>query len=683
MKVSDLGYDQMFLKLVDGTDFDLYDHQVRAIEYFRNGKNVLVSVPTASGKTLIAYSAIYETYRKGLKSIYIVPLRSLAMEKYEEMSRLRELGMRVRLSIGNYDDAPDFMKYYDVIIMTSEKADSLLHHNPDMLQDIGLMVVDEIHLMGDESRGPTLETIITSSRIINPGTLIMALSATVSNATDLAKWLDASLVVSDFRPVPLQAGVLYKDSLYMDEGRERIGSIIDLVKKTVQENGQVIVFVNSRKRSEDFASELSHVFDRTGNISIASDDSNVYDGTINEIAQHGVAFHHAGLSNEQRSFIEKNFKNGSIKVIVATPTLAAGVNLPARMVIVKDITRYTSEGIVYLPNLEIRQMIGRAGRPRYDKYGIGVIYAASRNSFEVAQQYIQMDPEPIKSGLGSDKLVRFNVLAVITMGIGNNRDSIYDFFRRTFYYQQNGENGLKDRIDRSLEFLVDNGFVKGNGNFSATQFGRYTSDLYIDPESALTLKRYFDQKHSTDLALYYISLCGEMFPFNYREDGHGYEFLEDIGMPDGDIDAAKTACVLRDWISEVSTNGLYEKYGIAPGDMQSRVSNADWISYSLARLSALFKPEIRRDLGILNVRIREGIKPEIMELTMIPGIGRVRARRLYDAGLKSIAEIAASDESRITRIYGFSHSLASSAIRRAKAIASQEIRSGQERMGPE
>ncbi len=683
MKVSDLGYDQIFLELVDGNDFDLYDHQVRAIEYFRKGKNVLVSVPTASGKTLIAYSAIYETYRKGLKSIYIVPLRSLAIEKYEEMSRLRELGMRVRLSIGNYDDAPDFIKYYDVIIMTSEKADSLLHHDPDMLQDIGLMVVDEIHLMGDESRGPTLETIITSSKIINPGTLIMALSATVSNATDLAKWLDASLVISDFRPVPLQVGILYKDSLYMDENRERIGSIIDLIKKTVQENGQVIVFVNSRKRSEDFASELSHVFEETSKISISSDDSNIYDEIINEIVQHGVAFHHAGLSNEQRSFIEKNFKNGSIKVIVATPTLAAGVNLPARMVIVKDITRYTSDGIVYLPNLEIRQMIGRAGRPKYDKYGIGVIYAASKNSFEVAQQYIQMDTEPIKSGLGSDRLIRFYVLAVITMRIGNNRDSIYEFFRRTFYYQQNGEDGLKEKIDSSLEFLIDNDFVKGDGNFSATPFGRYTSDLYIDPESALTLKRYFDQKHSTDLALYYISLCSEMLPFNYRGDAYGYEFLEDIGMPDGNVDAAKTACVLRDWINEVSTNGLYEKYGIAPGDIQSRVSSADWISYSLSRLSALFKPEIRRDLGILNIRIREGIKPEIMELTMIPGIGRVRARRLYSAGLKSIAEIAASDESRITRIYGFSHSLASSVIRRAKAIASQEVHSGQERIGPE
>ncbi|MGC8609457.1 MAG: DEAD/DEAH box helicase, partial [Thermoplasmata archaeon] len=541
MKVSDLGYDQSFLKLVDENDYDLYDHQIRAIEEFRKGKNVLVSVPTASGKTLIAYAAIYETYTKGLKSIYIVPLRSLAMEKYEEMSRLRELGMRVRLSIGNYGDEPDFIKYYDVIVMTSEKADSLLHHDPNMIEDVGLMVVDEIHLMGDDSRGPTLETVITSSKIINSDMKIIALSATVSNATEIAKWLDAGLIVSDFRPVPLQTGILYKDYLYIDEDRERTGSIIDLVKKTVDENGQVIVFVNSRKRSEDFASELSHVFGKINDIQISEDDANVYDGIINEIGSHGVAFHHAGLSNDQRSFIEKNFKNGSIKVIVATPTLAAGVNLPARMVIIKDITRYTSQGMVYLPNLEIKQMIGRAGRPKYDKAGFGIIYAASKNSFEVAKEYIEMDAEPIKSSLGTEKMVRFNTLAVVTMGIGKNKDEIYNFFRNTFYYQQNGESDLKSKIDESIDFLIDNGFIRKGENFSATTFGRYTSDLYIDPESALTLKEYFDKKHSVETALYYISLCNEMFPFNYHEDQYGYEFLEDIGILDGDVDAAKTA----------------------------------------------------------------------------------------------------------------------------------------------
>ncbi|MGC8609662.1 MAG: helix-hairpin-helix domain-containing protein, partial [Thermoplasmata archaeon] len=139
----------------------------------------------------------------------------------------------------------------------------------------------------------------------------------------------------------------------------------------------------------------------------------------------------------------------------------------------------------------------------------------------------------------------------------------------------------------------------------------------------------------------------------------------------------------RDWINELSINGLYEKYGIAPGDIQSRISNADWISYSLARLSALFKPEIRRELEILNIRIREGIKPEVMDLTMISGIGRVRARRLFNAGIKSIAEVAASDEARIMRIYGFSHALASSIIRRAKAIASEEVHSGSKGHGPE
>ena len=164
MKISDLGYPDEFLDLMDGKDYELYQHQEEAIREFRKGNNVLVTVPTASGKTLIAYSAIYEKFQKKQISIYIVPLKALAMEKYEELRKLGQLGIKVALSIGDYDSSPSFIKNYDVVVCTSEKADSLFHHDPSVMFDISLIVADELHLIGDESRGPRLETFLTAAR---------------------------------------------------------------------------------------------------------------------------------------------------------------------------------------------------------------------------------------------------------------------------------------------------------------------------------------------------------------------------------------------------------------------------------------------------------------------------------------------------------------------------------------
>ena len=645
-----------------------------AIEQLRKGKNVIVSVPTAAGKTLIAYSAIYETFQRNLKSIYIVPLRSLAMEKYSELSRLRDLGLKVKMSIGDYDDTPDFIRRYDAVILTSEKADSLMHHDPYMLNDVGLMVIDEIHTIGDESRGPTLETVASVAKYVNPDMRVLALSATVSNAAEMARWLNASLIRSDFRPVPLKTGIIYRDQLYLD-GKRRPGiSVNQIIKETVEDQGQVLMFVSSRKKAEDSARDLAQIFNPSLNIRIASDDPNVYDDMLNEILPKGVAFHHAGLSNDQRAFIEKEFRSRRIKVIVATPTLAAGVNLPARLVIVRDITRWGYDGISYLTNMEIKQMIGRAGRPGYDSFGVGLIYVSSQSSYEAAKEYLSTDPEPVISYLGNDAKVRFNALATISMGLARSPEDIMKFYETTFYFSQNGKNMLEDKINASLKFLESNGFIKRTPELKTTQLGKTTSDLYLDPESALRLVDFFNGPSDIEHALYHISICREMIPFNIKDDFSAMEFLDDIGMIDGDIDAAKTAIVLRDWINEASYRLLYDRYGIAPGDVQARISMADWLSYSLAKLSSIYKPEVRRMLEILNLRIKEGIREDILDLVLIPGVGRVRARRLYDAGLKSIADVASATPERIRSIYGFSDTLANSVIRRARSIASKEVR---------
>jgi len=686
MKIGGLGYPPEFLDLFDGKDFELYPHQEEAIRKFQEGNNVVVSVPTAAGKSLVAYSAIYETFRNGLRSIYIVPLKALASEKYTELSRLSKLGIRVALSIGDYDTSPSFIKNFDVIVCTSEKADSLFHHDPSVADELGLVVADEVHLLGDEGRGPKLEMVLSTIKYVNPGIRILALSATISNIEDVAEWLGSSIVNSDFRPVPLRSGIIYRKKItYMDGEEEKLKSedeVIDVVNSHLSRGGQTLVFVNSRKRSEDYAKRISLGIDM--NLIIKNSDffpergeNDRYEETLKSLVRNGVSFHHAGLSGETRTRIEKGFKDGLLKVLVATPTLAAGVNLPARVVVIRDLTRYSNGYSQFLPNMEIQQMLGRAGRPQYDSEGYAYLYAASKTSFDMANTYLSTDPEPVKSGMFQDSLLRFNVLGLISMGIATSAEGIIDFLSSTFAGKTQ-EMVSEGKIESILKFLSENEFIRQTlGIYTVTKFGKVVSDLYIDPKTAIILRDYFNQKHSELLALYTICTTPDVLNFRAaREEAEGImEYFMDhniILQSEEEIHSAKTAMVLMDWINEVPINRISEKYNIGPGDIQAKVSSCDWISYSLARLSSMYKAEIRRDLENLNYRIKEGVREEIITLTMISGIGRVRARRLFSSGLKTLEDISRSTPELISLIPGFSTRLAQETIRNSRRITGEK-----------
>lgn len=688
MKISELGFPEEFLNLVDGNDFDLYDHQREAIEKFRTGRNVMVSVPTASGKTLIAYAAIYEKFQLHQRSIYIVPLKALAMEKYEELRKLQELGLKVAISVGDYDSSPSFIKNYDVIVCTSEKADSMFHHDPSILFDIGLIIADEVHMIGDETRGPKLEMVLSSATFVNPDISILALSATISNSEEVSHWINADLVESDFRPVPLKYGVIHKRAIEYNDGsvEELTGrdELIEVAKKHIENGGQILLFVNSRKRAEDTARKLSIALKDTYSVdeeefSELSGESDRYDNAIKDLAKYGVSFHHAGLSNEQRHFVEKLFKDRILKIIVATPTLAAGVNLPARVVIVRDLTRFSGGYSSYISNIEVQQMLGRAGRPKYDDHGYALLFASTENAYEKSLEYFYGEIEPLESNLGEMRLLRFNILALVSTGIATDIESIYNFYDKTLYGMQNNLSSMRPIFSETIEFLKTNDFIKEQfGVLKATSFGKMVSDLYIDPKSAIILKSYFEKTHSIDLALYHISLTPDIIPFSFRRDDlvNVEYFLDQNDIYDQDDDsyrAAKTAMVLREWIDEVPIQTITEKYSIGPGDVQARVSSADWISYSLARISSMFKPEIRRSLERLNIRIKEGVKEEVINITLIPNIGRVRGRRLYNAGYTNLELLSKAKIEDVTKIIGFSDKLARDTIDYSKRLVKKVV----------
>lgn len=682
MKISSLGYPPEFQSLFDNQDFDLYRHQEEAIEAVRKGENVIVSVPTASGKTLIAYVAIYERFLRKQRSVYMVPLKALASEKFQELKKLRSLGMRVSIAAGDYDESPQVIRRSDVVIATSEKLDSMIRHDPSIVYDMGLLVADEVHLIGDPSRGPIEELVLTTVAHINPDTRILCLSATMTNHQEISEWTDAVPVISDFRPVPLTRGIIFRKKLVLeDESVETLESgdeIYSIISKHVTTGGQLLVFVNSRKRAENLASTYAEKFDlgdfKSTELKGPEEEQDIYDSILSDMIVHGIAFHHAGLSSKQRNLIEKMFRERKLKVLFATPTLAAGVNLPARAVIVRDLTRYSDGYSQFIPNMEINQMVGRAGRPGFDVEGFAYLYAASEKSLERSREIFLSEPDPIMSSLGAEHMVRRSALALVSMGICRNEAELISFFSRTLYSYQNGNNFFEDHVPPAVEFLVENDFIKVSGTeYRATEFGKTVSDLYIDPMSAVILREYLSRGYSEDSALYYICRTPDMNQLPYRNSD--YPSIEDFLLEvdeepesEDDLRAAKTAIVLKEWISETPIRAIEEDFSIGYGDIQSRVSTADWMSYSLSMLAKRFKPEIHVTLENLNFRIKEGVKEDIIRLTLIPRIGRVRARRLYQNGLRSIQDISDSDVRKISAIYGFSDKLATQVIQHAKRI---------------
>ena len=194
----------------EGID-ELRPAQEKAIEagLFEN-KNLLVTTPTASGKTLIAelVAAKKITERFG-KTIYIVPLKALANEKYKDFKRKYEKLFKVAIATGDPDQEDKYLTNYDLIICTAEKLDSLIRHHAPWLKEVAVVIVDEIHLLNDPSRGPTLEILITILKTMLKNIQIIGLSATIGNPEELADWLNAQLVQDDWRPVKLKKGIYY------------------------------------------------------------------------------------------------------------------------------------------------------------------------------------------------------------------------------------------------------------------------------------------------------------------------------------------------------------------------------------------------------------------------------------------------------------------------------------------
>ncbi len=687
---------------------DLYPPQIEAVEKgVLDGKNIVLAIPTAAGKTLIAeFSMLRSIFNEGGKCLYIVPLRAMASEKFDDFrGKYGSLGVKVGISTGDFDIVDPGLARYDVIIATSEKVDSLLRHRAKWLADvISVVVLDEVHLIDDPGRGPTLEVLTARLQQVKPNLQVLALSATVKNADEIAKWLKAELVRSEWRPVPLKKGVYYNKRITFGDGSKRKLDVLhkddltSLAIGTVQEGGQALVFVNTRRSTQTAASlvakgvgEILTTEEKEKLVAVAKIIESALGEstrTCRELAgcvKMGAAFHHAGLHHTQRKNIEVAFKKNLIKVICATPTLAMGVNLPSRRTIIRDYRRYVEPyGLVLIPVFEFHQMAGRAGRPQYDEYGEAVVIAKGRAELDALfDRFIAAEPERITSKLATEPALRTHVLASIAASYVNNQKGLLDFMERTFFSYQYGISDVKRVVQNVLDFLSKERMIRCERDLLlATPFGERVSMLYIDPLSAVIIRDGIQgvaAKAPTALALLHLVCHTPNMGLLYLRQGdysnleltyleHRDELLTPIPDPSFEpekyealLAELKTSEMLQFWINESREVDIQEMFSVGAGDIRRLADTAKWLIYSSYEIARLFKAKpALTPLRNLQDRIRYGIREELLGLVQLRGIGRVRGRSLYSSGYRNLANIKQASEQELARVPYMGAEIASS-----------------------
>jgi helicase len=665
-----------------------------------DGQNIVLASPTASGKTLIAeLCALKHVLERNGKIIYLAPLRALASEKFEEFEKYTSIKkangrkVSVGISTGDFDTADNWLERYDIIVTTNEKADSLLRHRAKWMDEISLVVADEVHLLNDAGRGPTLEIVLARLLQVNPGIQILALSATINNVDEIAGWLSAKYIVTEWRPVSLKEGVLLNDEIQFKDGdakrieRKTHYPTINLVLNTLKTGGQALVFASTRKNAvsaaktiaqhtgEVISKPMKRTLDHEAEKILSAGERTQISDTLADLVRCGTAFHHAGLAGAHRKIIEDSFKEGKIKVLTATPTLAFGVNLPARTVIIQDYRRFEpGYGNYPISVLEYKQMAGRAGRPKYDKVGESILLAKTSDEADYLMEgYVLAKPERIWSRLAVEKIMRGHVLATVASDFAHTENGIYEFFGKTFYAYQYDVKSIKSIIGKILKYLYEEEMIGVNGDeIYATMFGKRVSELYIDPVSGVVIHEALKSKpmKATDFSLLHLishmpdmgpvmrPYAREIDPLALELEKHRDELFTEVPNQWEDrfafeefLGEIKTAIVMKSWTEEVSEENLIQQFNVQPGDLYRTIENAKWLLHATDELAGLFGCKDLRPLtSELVERVSKGIRKELLPLVRLEGIGRVRGRIMFNAGYQTIEDVKRASVEEISNL---------------------------------
>ncbi|XP_034663462.1 DNA polymerase theta isoform X1 [Drosophila subobscura] len=701
--------------------------------------NLVYSAPTSAGKTLVSEILLLKTVlERNKKVLLILPFISVVREKtFYLQDLLTPAGYRVEGFFGGYTP-PGGFDSINVAICTIEKANSIVNKllEQGKLDVIGCVVVDEVHLISEKGRGYILELLLAKilymSRKNALQIQVITMSATLANVELLRRWLDAELYITNYRPVALLEMIKVGTKIYdqhlefqRDVSKESLvpclsndpDHVAQLCIETLLEGCSVIVFCPSRDWCESLAVQLATAIRgllQSGTELSGRLRSNLNPEAIKDVKQqlreiptglddtmakavtYACAFHHAGLTTEERDIVEACFKAGALKVLVATSTLSSGVNLPARRVIIRSPLFGKSQ----MSSLTYRQMIGRAGRTGKDTLGESILICTESNQ-RVGRELVQAQLQPISSCLGMDESTHLKraLLEVISSGVASTRQEIESFVNCTLLsaekamakqseeQQEQEQDSDSQFIAEALDFLIEYEFIRhqvdedvGTANYVATRLGSACLASSMPPADGLILFAELQKSRrsfvlETDLHAVYLvtpySVCYQLQDLDWLLYLDMWEKLSPSMKKVGELVGVKeaflikamrgqsklldnkqmqihkrfyTALALQELVNETPINVVAHKFKCNRGVLQGlQQISSTFAGIVTAFCTSLQWSNIALIVSQFKDRLFFGIHRDLIDLMRLPDLSQKRARAVYDAGFTSVVELASAD----------------------------------------
>jgi antiviral helicase SLH1 len=547
--------------------------------------NVLLGSPTGSGKTIACELAMWWAFREklGSKVVYIAPMKALVRERVKDWgARLtRQMGLKLVELTG--DNTPDTrtIRDADIIVTTPEKWDGISRswQTRGYVRQVSLVIIDEIHLLGGD-RGPILEIIVSRMNYIaaqsKNSVRLMGMSTACANAMDLGNWLGVKEGLFNFRhsvrPVPLE---IFIDGFPEVRGfcplMQSMNRPTFLAIKTHSPDKPVIVFVASRRQTRLTAKDLINFCGMEDNprrfVKMSEEDlqlnlSRVKDDALKEALSFGIGLHHAGLIESDRSLAEELFANNKIQILVATSTLAWGVNLPAHLVVVKGTQFFDAkiEGYKDMDLTDVLQMLGRAGRPQFDTSGIARIF--TQDSKKAFYKHFLHTGFPVESSLHN--VLDNHLGAEVSAETITTKQDALDYLTWTFFFrrlhknpsyygleisaeehntiaaQQMANDYMISMVDKSLGELAESKCLdlSPNGNVDSTPLGKIMSYYYLSHKTIRHLVTHATRTATFADVLAWMSSATEYdeLPVRHNEDLINAELSKNLPLPASSFD---------------------------------------------------------------------------------------------------------------------------------------------------
>jgi helicase len=700
------------------------------------GSSLVVIAPTSAGKTFIGELSAIKAVLEGRKAVFLFPYRALVNEKYEDFTDLYadRLGLRVIRCSGDYlDQTTEFVKSkFDIAVLTFEMFLSLSVANTGLLSRLGLVVVDEAQFIADASRGIVVELILAYLKRLHEQTIapqLILLSATIGELNGFDSWLDIQSLVSNIRPVPLEFGVLDRNGYfeYLDaNGNHQVEQlllygaitqrgqkpssqdmIVPLVKQLIaskERQEKILIFRNQRGAVQGCAKYIARDLDllpaQAMSDRLPTSDQSSTTNILKESLSGGTAIHSSNLTRDERVVVEKGFRDpkSNLRVLVATTTVAAGINTPASTVIIVEHD-YPWEGRSMTVS-QIRNMAGRAGRLGYQEAGRAILLAD--NALERSRlfnHYVISEPEPITSSFeeGSVGTWLVRLLAQViprrtssSAPTGIAKDDVTGLILSTFggYLKARVRPNWTQQASALIQnwmirLLQDRVIEEHDGRINLTLLGRAIAEASMSFESSLRLVeiviRLPAMKFSPETLMVLTQMLPELddrytplFKRGKREIGWPQHAVKKYG---GDIvrvlqercngdnwtyyGRAKRACVLGDWVTGVSIQAIEERYTVqarhpmARGDIQGIADTTRFHLSSAYDIVSILNPENSpepKTMDAFLTSLETGLPTELLYFLKWPIVlSRGGCIALADAGIQTINDLKAADSQKLER----------------------------------